>query len=257
VRDLAIVWVTIPYYSYGFLIPLFSAWIIWDGRARLTPSQPGWSPVGLALLGAGVALLEAATVMQSLTLAALSLPCMLGGAARLLLGRERAQALVFPLAFLVFMAPLPRAALLAISLPLQHLAAWFAGHALSVLGVPSSRVDLDIYMPGIVMNVSEACNGLRFLLAMLVVGTAFAWTTQTRTSRRLAVVMLAVIVAISANLVRVTGTGLLAHYWGPETAAGFFHMAYGKVVYLVMLVPFVAGVLFLRRHRLRSAGSAL
>ncbi|HEY7650327.1 MAG TPA: exosortase [Methylomirabilota bacterium] len=257
VRDLASVWATIPYYSYGFLIPLFSAWIIWDARARLTAPQPGWSPAGVALLGAGVVLLEAATVMQSLTLAALSLPCMLGGAARLLLGRERARALVFPLAFLVFMAPLPQNALPAVSLPLQHLAAWVAGHALATLGVPSTRIGLDIYMPGVVMNVSEACNGLRFLLAMLVVGTAFAWTTQARTSRRLAVVTLAVLVAISANLVRVTGTGLLAHYWGPQTAAGFFHMAYGKVVYLVMLVPFVAGVLFLRRHRFRSASNAL
>jgi exosortase/archaeosortase family protein len=65
-----------------------------------------------------------------------------------------------------------------------------------------------------------------------------------------------VLVAISANLIRVTGTGLLAHYWGPEAAAGFFHLAYGKVVYLIMLVPFVVGVLFLRRQPLRSTGNA-
>jgi exosortase len=255
-HDLVIVWATVPYYSYGFVIPLFSAWAIWDARARLSPARPEWSAIGLAWLGSGLALLGAATTLQSLTLAALSLPCVLGGAVRLLLGRDAARALVFPIAFLGLMAPLPQDTLPVISLPLQHLAAAFAGSALPALGVPSTRMGLDIYMPGIVLNVTEACNGLRFLLAMLVVGTAFAWTTQVRTSRRLAVVALAVLVAISANLIRVTGTGLLAHYWGPEAAAGFFHLAYGKVVYLIMLVPFVVGVLFLRRQPLRSTGNA-
>ena len=43
------------------------------------------------------------------------------------------------------------------------------------------------------------------------------------------------------------GTAVLAHAWGPEAATGFFHMTYGKVVYGVMMIPFVAGVLWLRR----------
>ncbi len=252
-RALVEVWATIPYYSYGFLVPVFSAWALWDNRHQLAHPAPAWSAGGLALLGGGLALLVAGTSLRSLPLAALSIPVVLAGLARLVLGPSRFGAAVFPLAFLAFMAPLPDGALPALSLPLQRLAAWFAGHALEVLGIPVVREGLRIELPSVILLVTEACNGLRFLLAMIVVGTAFAWTTQPSPARRAAVVALAIVVAIVANLARVTGTGLLAHYWGPEAAMGFVHVAYGKLIYLVMLLPFVAGVLLLRRGRLKSA----
>jgi exosortase len=163
----------------------------------------------------------------------------------------------FPLGFLGLMTPLPDALIPAISLPLQHLAAWFAGHALHLLGVPAARDGLLIYIPGVVLHINETCNGLRFFLAMIVLGTAFAWATPRRTGRRAAVLGLAVLIAIAANLVRVAGTGLLAHHWGPQAAQGFFHLAYGKVVYLAMLAPFLVGVLWLRRPRPGRAGMSL
>jgi exosortase len=250
------VWATVPYYSYGFLVPLFSAWGLWDARRSLARPAPERSAVGLALLAGGLGLLLAGAALASLTLAALSLPVVLAGVARLALGRQGFAAVAFPLAFLAFMAPLPDALIPALSLPLQHLAAWFTGHALGAMGVPVARDGLLIHIPGVVLHITEACNGLRFLLAMIVVGTAFAWATQGRTGRRAAVLGLAVVIAVVANLVRVTGTGLLAHHWGPEAALGFFHVAYGKVVYLVMLAPFLAGVLWLRRTGLGRARDA-
>lgn len=256
-RDLVDVWATVPYYSHGFLVPLFAGYGIWDARRRLGPGQPSWSATGLALLVGGLAVLAAGAAAGSLTLEALSIPAVLAGAGILLLGRQGFGAIAFPIAFLLFMAPLPDGAIPALSLPLQELAAWVAGHALDALGIPTVREGLRIHIPGVVLHVTEACNGLRFLLAMIVVGTAFAWTTQRQTGRRVAVLALAIAVAITANLIRVTGTGVLAHYYGPETAIGFFHLAYGKVVYLVMLLPFVLGVLLLRRAgRLRKATDA-
>jgi exosortase len=253
VADLVRVWATVPYYSYGFLVPIFSAWCLWDARRQLSRPAPEWSAAGLALLLGGLGLLLAGTALSSLTLAALSPPVGLAGAARLALGRRGFAAAVFPLGFLAFMAPLPDALIPAVSLPLQHLAAWFTGHALAVLGIPVTRDGLSIHIPGVVLHVTEACNGLRFLLAMIVLGTAVAWATQRRTGRRAAVLGLAVVVGITANLVRVAGTGVLAHHWGPEAAIGFFHLAYGKVVYLLMLAPFLVGVLVLRRPALGRA----
>ncbi|HEV8640346.1 MAG TPA: exosortase [Methylomirabilota bacterium] len=256
-RGLVDVWATVPYYSHGFVVPLFAGYGIWDARRRLAAGQPAWSPAGLALLAGGLAVLATGAAAGSLTIQALSLPAVLTGTGILLLGRRCFGAIAFPIAFLVFMAPLPQGAIPAISLPLQELAAWFAGHALAALGIPTVRDGLGIHIPGVVLHVTEACNGLRFLLAMIVVGTAFAWTTQRRAGRRAAILALAIVVAITANLIRVAGTGVLAHYYGPETAMGFFHIAYGKVVYFVMLVPFMLGVALLRRAgRLGSATDA-
>jgi len=246
------VWATDPHYSYGFLVPLFSGWLVWEARRRLPPRRPEVSAAGIALLVAGLAALVAGVGAGSLSLRAVSLPVVLAGLARLLVGRHAMAALAFPLAFLAFLAPLPAGTIPAISPHLQSLAAWSAGGALPAFGVPSVRDGLLIHIPGLTLEVTEACNGVRFLLAMTVLGTAFAWLTQPRLSRRLAVLGLAVAVAIVANLVRVAGTGVLAHYWGPDAAMGFFHVAYGKVVYLAMMVPFVVGVMALRP---RSPGS--
>ncbi len=251
--DLVVVWARIPYYSYGFLVPLFSAWLAWDSRGALAGARPAWSWPGLALAGGGLALLVVGQAGGSLTLRALSLPAVLAGTCLLALGRRGLAVLAFPVGFLVFMAPLPEGAIRALSSPLQHLAAWFAAGALPLAGIPATREGLVVRIPHVLLEVTEACSGLRFLLAMLVLGTAFAWTTQRALGRRLAVVAAAAALAIGANLLRVAGTGWIAHHYGAEAASGLLHVAFGKVVYLAVLGPFVAGVARLRRSRGREA----
>lgn len=240
------VWWANPYYSYGALVPLFSAWVLWEARHRLARARIVYDNWGLVVLGCGVALFALGESARSLTLSALSVPVVLGGLALFVLG-PAFRAVAFPVAFLAFMAPLPDGVIPALSLPLQRMAAWSAAHALALAGIPLVHRDLEIYLPAITLEVTEACNGLRFLFAMIVLGTAFAWATQVRLVRRGAVVVFATAIALVANLVRVTGTGFVAYYWGPAAASGFYHIVYGKIIYLVMLVPFVLGVLLLRR----------
>lgn len=252
-RDLVAAWARIPYYSYGFAVPLFAAWGVWEARRDLYLGAGGPSRLGGGLTVGGLLVLLAGFAAASLTLQALAIPVLLAGLAVLAVGRQGAVRVAFPLAFLLFMAPLPAAALDAVSLPLQHLAASVAARALPLAGVPAVQDGLLIHLPGATLLVGEACNGLRFLLAMIVLGTAFAWRAGGSAATRAAIVALAVAVAIAANLVRVTGTGWLAYHYGPDAASGFFHLAYGKVVYAAVLVPFLLGVMWLRRPGVRGA----
>ncbi|OLB97200.1 MAG: hypothetical protein AUH30_10750 [Candidatus Rokubacteria bacterium 13_1_40CM_68_15] len=247
-RDLVGVWTTNPYYSYGFLVPLFSAWASWDARDSLRGVRPAWSWLGLGLAVAGLALLATGDATGSLTMRALSLPAVLAGSLVLVVGPDRFAALLFPVVFLAFMAPLPPDMIPAISRPLQGLAAWFTAHALPIVGIPAALEGLSVRIPGVVLDVNESCNGLRFLLAMIVIGAAIAWSTRIGALRRLGIVTLAVVVALAANLVRVAGTGWIAHHYGPAAAAGVHHVVWGKVVYVVMLLPFALGVSMLRRR---------
>src|SRR5947207_15522265 len=50
------------------------------------------------------------------------------------------------------------------------------------------------------------------------------------------IVVSAVPIAILTNAARVSGTGVLAHYYGTGVADGFFHSFSGWVVYLVALL---------------------
>lgn len=247
-RDLVVVWRDVSYYSYGFLVPLFSAYLAWEAwrASDETPSRP--VPAGFLITAAGLAALGLGVATGSLTLRALSLPVVLLGLVWALLGTAHARRLAFPIGFLVFMAPLPDGALLALSLPLQRLAAVVAEHTLRALGVSVVRHDLFLVLPRVTLHVTEACNGLRFLLAMLVIGAAFAGTAGRRPLGRAGIVLAAATLAILANLVRVTGTGLMTEIWGPRAAMGLTHVVWGKVVYATALVPFAGLMLFLRRR---------
>jgi exosortase len=247
--DLVGVWTTNPYYSYGFVVPLFSAWASWDARDSLRGVRPAWSWLGLGLAGAGLALLATGDANGSLTMRALSLPAVLAGALVLVMGPGRFAALLFPVVFLAFMAPLPADVIPAISRQLQGLAAWFTAHVLPMVGIPAALDGFSVRIPGFVLDVNESCNGLRFLLAMIVIGAAVAWSTRTGPRRRFGIVALAVVVALAANLIRVAGTGFIAYQYGAAAASGASHVVWGKAVYLTMLVPFALGVIALRRRR--------
>ena len=69
--------------------------------------------------------------------------------------------------------------------------------------------------------------------------------SQTRvyaTLRSLIVVAAAVPIAILTNALRVSGTGVLAHYYGTRIADGFFHSFSGWVIYIVAaLLLFATG----------------
>ena len=47
-------------------------------------------------------------------------------------------------------------------------------------------------------------------------------------------------VAIVSNGARVAGTGILAHYYGPAAAEGFFHEFSGWIVFVVAFVMILA-----------------
>lgn len=247
-RALVARWAEVPYYSYGFLVPVFSLYLAWDARHELARRPLVPSPVGgLGLLAAGLAVYAAGALGGSLTIQTLSLPVVAAGALVLLLGRARARVLAFPLGFLACMAPLPDGAVPALSRPLQHLAAGVGEWILWFLGVPVSRDGLYLALPSVTLHITEACNGLRFLLAMLVVGVAFAGMTQTAWRRRALVVAGALAAALVANWLRIAGTGMLAELYGHEAATGTAHLVWGKLVYAGMLVPFAMLVVALKR----------
>ena len=73
-------------------------------------------------------------------------------------------------------------------------------------------------------------------------------------------------IAILTNALRVSGTGVLAHYYGTQVADGFFHNFSGWIIYVVAfillfafgsLLDFTAQKLgFGKRPRLRKSSEA-
>lgn len=145
------------------------------------------------------------------------------------------------------MTPLPDGVIPALSLPLPLLAAASAEAALSFIGVPAVRDGLSVHLPTVTMDVTVQRSA--FPARHDGAGRRVRVDDARPGGERALVAGAAIALALAANVVGVIGTGLLADLYGPEAATGFFHVAYGKVVYLLALVPFVLLVAGLRRSR--------
>jgi len=150
-------WWDDPNYSHGFLVPVFSAYLVWQRRAALTAEVPRGSwRAGLPVLLVGLALLVLGEVGAERFLAASSLVVVLAAFMLLHLGPAIARRLAFPLAYLLFAIPIPAVAFYAIAFPLQQLSATNAAWTLDLLGVPVMLDGNVIHLSQITLGVTEA-----------------------------------------------------------------------------------------------------
>lgn len=229
-------WNNDPDYSHGFLIPFIAAYFIWERRHHILARPPQPDRLGMVLMGIGLSLLLVGLVGAELYLQRVSLLIVLAGGVLLILGRATLKVLAFPIGFLLFMIPLPAIVVNAIAFPLQLFAAKTATYCLDTFGIPVLREGNVIVLASTKLEVAEACSGIRSLQALVALGTVFAYFSQPRVWKRWVLVMLSIPIAIAANAVRVSGTGVLAHYWGTEAAQGFYHTFEGWLIFLVAFV---------------------
>jgi exosortase len=181
----------------------------------------------------------------------------LSGLVWLILGSAFLRELLFPLAFLVFMIPLPAIVMNAIAFPLQLFAAQSATFCMQVAGVPVLREGNTIVLANTTLEVVEACSGIRSLQALLALGAVYGYFTQRTVWKRWALLLLSVPIAIAANAIRVAGTGFLAHFIGPEAAQGFYHSFAGWIVFAVAFVLLLGAGTLLSRLPDRRAPRAV
>lgn len=229
-------WNDDPDYSHGFLIPFITAYFIWERRQHILACPPQPDRLGVVLIGIGLSILLIGLVGAELYMQRVSLLIVLAGGALLILGRAALKVLAFPIGFLLFMIPLPAIVVNAIAFPLQLFAAKTATYCLDTFGIPVLREGNVIVLASTRLEVAEACSGIRSLQALVALGTVFAYFSQPLLWKRWVLVALSIPIAITANAVRVSGTGVLAHYWGAEAAQGFYHTFEGWLIFLVAFV---------------------
>lgn len=233
-------WDNDPNYSHGFIVPFMSAYFVYErwGQLRQLPIRP--SSLGIPVLILGTALLIVGSVGAELFSQRVSFVVVITGLVLLLFGRRILMTLSLPIVFLLFMIPLPAIVVNTIAFPLQIFAAQTASFCLFNLGIPVLREGNLITLAGSTLEVAEACSGLRSLMALLALGTVYAYFSQRRMWKRWTLVLLSIPIAILANAFRVTGTGILANYWGTEAAEGFYHTFEGWIVFVVAFILLLA-----------------
>lgn len=241
-------------YSYILIIPFISAYLIWIERKRLYPTGSplprGWAAL---LLIAGIGFLAAAALsrlggatplVDSLAYWMYSLVCLLGAAACTFLGRDALRALGFPLAFLIFLAPLPAGVELGFETLLQHGSSWVAHRFFDVANMPVYREGTLFQLPGFSMQVAPECSGIRSTLALfltsLVAGRMFL-----RSPWKCALLAALVLpIALLRNGLRVFVIGELCVKVGPHMIDSWVHHHGGPLFFALSLIPFSLVLLY-------------
>jgi exosortase len=229
-------WATDDNYSHGFLIVPIALYLAWERRDKVTqlPLRP--SLMGLAIVLASVGVLTAGILGAELFLTRISIIGVLAGTIVFLFGWQHLRVLIFPVAFLLLMIPLPAIIFNKITFPLQLFASQAGEYGLASLGVPVLREGNIIVLARTKLEVVEACSGIRSLVSLLTLGIVYAYFIDPRLPVRWLIALSAVPVAIIANGLRIAGTGVAAHYYGPEAAEGFFHSFSGWAVFVFAFV---------------------
>jgi exosortase len=162
------------------------------------------------------------------------------GTVLFLRGWSSLRVLLFPLMFLLLMIPLPAIIFNQITLPLQLLASEFGESVLTMSQIPVLREGNVIHLANTSLEVAEACSGIRSLITLLALGIVYGYFRDSRGWVRTTLAITTIPVAIIANGVRVAGTGIAAHHFGPEAAEGFFHSFSGWLVFIAAFVMLFA-----------------
>jgi exosortase len=226
-------WTQDENYSHGFLIVPLAMFFAWERRQRLagTPNAPSWA--GLLVVLAALALVVVGTLGAELFLTRVSLIVMMAGALLFLHGWGHLRILGWPLAFLLLMVPLPAIVFNQIAFPLQLLASRVGTTAIQACAVPVLREGNVIILANTSLEVADACSGIRSLISLLTLGIVYGYFADPRPWMRAVIALATIPIAIAANAARVAGTGVLAHYYGPQAAEGFFHTFSGWLVFVV------------------------
>jgi len=243
-------WIHLPDFSHGFLIPIVSFYFVYERRKQLSALSPSAAWGGFGLIVFGIFLLLLGNLATEYFTMRFSMLVVLGGIVLFLLGKEFSKTLLFPIAFLIFMIPIPSVLMDRITFPMQLFASSLAAKSLYLIGIPALREGNIIQLANTSLEVAEACSGIRSLISLLALSVVFALFSQKTTLKRVLLVLSTFPIAIIANAARVTGTGILAHTYGDKVAQGFFHGFSGWILFVVAFVClFLVGAVLSRTKK--------
>jgi exosortase len=232
-------WVDDANWSHGPLIPLFSAFLLYNRRHELmaAPRRICWLGLPLFLL-ALVGTFLAVYPYKVRYAQNLGMIGIIFGVVLFLGGPRIIRITWLPILFLAFAMPIPDRIYNRIALPLQNLAAASARVILQIFGteITSSHSMMSVVSVSGVRHplaVEEACSGVRSLVAYVALGVAWAYLAERPIWQRVVVVAMAVPIAILTNILRVTITSMMFVVDKPELGMDFMHEFTG----MLMLIP--------------------
>lgn len=244
-------------HSYVLLIPFVTGYLIHLQRATIPARQQG-SP-GLAAIPALAGALALAAYWNIPAVAAkgvsvdriaagmFSYFCFLLAGGFFFFGRRVLGAVAFPVAFLVFIVPLPSLIIHGLEVFFQHTSADASFLLIKASGTPVLRDGLFLQLPGITLQVAEECSGIRSSLMLFITSLLTGYLFLRRPGLRIALVLSVIVIGIIRNGFRIFTISMLCVHLDPKWIDSAVHHKGGPIFFALSLIPFFGFLLLLRK----------
>jgi exosortase C (VPDSG-CTERM-specific) len=243
-------------FSYIPLVPFVSGYLLYTRRRSLA-SDYRTSSIGAIVLGivAGTALAArfvwsaSLSLNDGLTLTTLAYVSVIAAGGFLFHGSKWMAAAAFPMAFLLFMAPLPDRVVYLLERASVLASADVSAFLFRVTGTPIVREGTQFMLPGIVLQVAQECSGIRSSWVLLITSLLAAHLFLESPWRRMLLVAFVIPLVVVRNGFRILVIGLLCVHVGRHMIDSVIHHQGGPLFFALSLVPLFALLLWLRRRQ--------
>ena len=229
-------WSTDPNFSHGFLIPFVALYMIWYKKTELEQIKSKPSLAGIVIIIFGMMIHMAGTLGAELFLMRFSMIITLSGIIIYFCGYEIFRKILVPIAYLIMMIPIPSILWNQVAFPLQLFSAQISAQAINLLNIPVFREGNILHLANTSLEVVDACSGIRSLTSLLALTGAFAFLAPVSIFKKWGLFFSAIPIAVAVNVIRLTITGAMAAWIGPETAHGFLHDMSGLIIFGAALI---------------------
>lgn len=256
-------------YSHILIVPFVSLYLIWNRRqslaSRLAPPTSGfwhdraWIPlsIGGSILGIYWLSVRAgwpARPNDYLSCHIFAFVLLFTGVCFLFLNSPALRTVAFPLAFLMFLVPLPAFMRNWIEVFFQNASADAAYLMLNMSGTAVIRHGLEMRVPGLTFMVGQECSGIHSSLVLFIT-SLLAGHLLLRSPWKKAVLVLAVIpLGILRNGFRIFIIAQLCVHIGPDMIHSVIHRRGGPIFFALSLLPLFLLVWLLLRSEAAQRG---
>ena len=212
--------------SQVFLVPIVVAWLIWVRRGRFRYCLPRPTFLGPLCVAAGwlISSYGYRNALQSFWHAGAVFVVI--GALLSVVGRDLLLRFAPAFVVLIFLVPIPGTIRQKIAIPMQNATARATQTAFDILGEQNvQRNGNQIVIKGHVVNVAEACNGMRMVFTLVLVSYAFAFGEPLRGYVRFLILAASPLSAIACNVIRMVPTIWLYGHASDKIADAFHGIA--------------------------------
>ena len=239
----------VPEYSHGPIIPLISLFLFLREMRGVPPSA---APVvdrwpGMAVIALGLFIGVAGSLMRIDQIVTYGFIVWVAGMVLICFGLKRGLLFWPAIVHLTFMLPLPQILYWRVSTYLQGISSEIGVWFIKLAGIPvyldGNIIDLGVYM----LQVAEACSGLRYLFPMLSFSFVFAVLYRGPFWHKALLLLAAAPITVLMNSFRIGMIGVLVDSFGIGHAEGFLHAFEGWIIFVACVCILFGIAMLLQR----------